>query len=102
MTTKAAAKMVRIIGESREQVTGACRRNNRFGAGDPMARFLGVEWNQEVKALAAVGVDCGEDRRILVDTEEVLIERDLCRVLRIGLLEPVMVERAPALGIDRL
>ena len=55
-----------------------------------------------LNALAAVGVDGGEDCRVIIGAKEVLIERYLRRVLWIGLVEAVAIERAPALGIQRL
>jgi hypothetical protein len=55
-----------------------------------------------VNALATIRVDRGEDRRVVVDAEEVLIERDLRRVLRISLVQAVVIERAPALGVNAL
>jgi hypothetical protein len=65
-------------------------------------RLVGIERYGQVNALAAVGVDRGEDCRMIVDAEEVLIERNLCCVLRISLVEAVAVERMPALSVDRL
>jgi hypothetical protein len=53
-----------------------------------------------VQPLAGVRVDGGEYRGIGVDAEEMLIDRDLCGVLRITLFEPVTVERALALRVD--
>ena len=55
-----------------------------------------------MNALASIGVDGGENRRVIAGAKEVLIERDLCRVLWIGLVEAVAIERALALGIQRL
>jgi hypothetical protein len=53
-------------------------------------------------ALAAVGVDRGEDCGGFVDAEEMLIEGDLRRVSRISLLQAVAIQRAPAFVVDAL
>ena len=67
-----------------------------------VARAMPASYGHEkVDALAGVGVHRGEDRRVLLDAEEVLIERDLRCVLRIRLLKPVAIEPAPALRVDR-
>src|SRR5262245_34035235 len=94
-----AAPVVRIVVAMWQQFTGARRLDDSDGAVAPELRPLSVERYGEVQLLTGVGVDRGEQRGV-GDVEISLIERDLRRVLREGLLESVALERAPVLGID--
>lgn len=87
MAAQSASQIVRIGGEAGEQFASVGRRDDRFSAHDPAARYSGIERDQQVDALARVSVHRGEDRWVVVDTQEMLIEDDLGCVLRVGLVE---------------
>ena len=59
-----AAPVVRIVGEARQQLAGAGRFDDGNGAVRSGLRPFGIERHQEVQALAGVGVDDGEERRV--------------------------------------
>src|SRR5580692_12062988 len=100
MTTQPAAPVILISGEAWQELARAGRLDHRLRAHDRGARQAGVIRHENVEAFAGVGVHRGEDRWIFLDTEEVLVNRNLRRVLRISFCEPVAIEPAPGLCVD--
>src|SRR5262245_51012340 len=97
----AAAKILTVGIEPRQQLAHARRLDHRNRA---IARFLrasGVELDGEVQSLAGIGVDHG-DQRWISDMEEVLIKRHLRRIAWEHLGQAITLHRAEVLGIERL
>jgi hypothetical protein len=102
MRAHTAAPVFWIVIGARKQFTGTGRRDHRNGAIAPCLRLCGVEWHEDVDALARIGVHGREDRRPLCHVEIGLIDPDLRGVLRVSLLDPIALNRAPALVAERL
>ena len=64
MAAHFAAPIFRILSDARQQLAGPCRLDHGDGAVADRLCQLRIERHQEVQALAGVGVDDSEQRRI--------------------------------------
>ena len=102
MAAHLAAPVFGIVGYTRQQFAGLRRLDDGDGAVAPRLRALGIEWQQQVKALAGVGIKRREQRRVRGDVEVCLVDPDLCSVPRPDFLKAVALNSTPALGTECL
>jgi hypothetical protein len=96
-----AMKIVRVVGEARQELASASCSDDRLGVADRALRALGVKRQGEVKNLAGVDVYAGDKRGIGL-VEEVLVKGYLCRIARKRHAEPVAGDGAEILAIEAL
>lgn len=101
MAAHAAAPIVGIIGDARQQLAGTRGLDHRNGTIRDRLRQPRVERYKKVQALAGVGIEHGEERGIR-HIEIGLIGRGLRRVDLIEPNESVALDGAPALGAKGL
>ena len=101
VTAHFAAEVLTAWIEPRQQLAGARRLDHRHGAVDRFLHAPGVERDSEMQPLAGVGVDDRDQSRI-GDAEKVLIQRDLCGIVRKYLRQAVALDSAEVLCVETL